>query len=276
MNITSYSGFTRREVGILPVSIGTSLAIEGLQSHNIPKYDNLWINVRTIYRNLIASVDTATRDSASPDDVAAAMLDDIQHVNEGVFTITQGRVVPVYYLSAPETLANVLPEAIVRSPQTPLQKATAELSEAAIRIVVKELGDKNVLRFRPILSGTGVTLLLTHFPTDLLGRKNFAELMLLESHTGKIKRYAEFNSKLTSGNSLAQLPFNGFILTMFGDNNVLLKQAPPKIRAMVLELADKYRWTPVTTRDKIKYSIDSVRDAFSKQFLQKVLSKTKY
>lgn len=273
--ITSYSGFTQREVGVLPISVGTSTAIEGLQIPKIPVYDALWINLGTLYRNVIQSVTTTTRDSASPIDVARAMLEDMSHLESAVSAITKNKIVPRYYLSHAELMAKVLPEAIVRAPQTPLQIAQAQLSHMAIREVTKVLGTE-LMQFKPVLVGTGRVLLLTHYATDLLGRKNFQELMLLESHTGKIKQYAEFNTKLTDGNELTNMPFNGFTLSVFGDNNVILRQQPRKIRLAVIDLAKQRNWTAVTTRDRIMFSIQSMSDAVGKQYLANILSKTKY
>lgn len=266
-------GLQRREVGKLPVSVGTSLAIEGLQQPHLPQYDHLWINLRTLYRNIQQAVDIPTRDSMTPDMVQDVMIDEMNHISEAMAVITGGRVSPQWYVSEPNTLVRILPEAIIRSPQTDLQKMMYNLSEAAIAPIVKMLKDK-ALVFRPVLHGPGRTLLLTHYPTDLLGRRNFAELMLLESHTGKIKQYAEFSSKLTDGRELNWLPFNGFTLSVFGDNNVLLRQMPQKMRNLVLEIAKKYKWTPMTTRAKMTMDLGFIRDELGKQYLRKVLSKT--
>lgn len=266
-------GLQRREVGKLPVSVGTSLAIEGLQQPHLPQYDHLWINLRTLYRNIQQAVDIPTRDSMTPDMVQDVMIDEMNHISEAMAVITGGRVSPQWYVSEPNTLVRILPEAIIRSPQTDLQKMMYNLSEAAIAPIVKMLKDK-ALVFRPVLHGPGRTLLLTHYPTDLLGRRNFAELMLLESHTGKIKQYAEFSSKLTDGRELNWLPFNGFTLSVFGDNNVLLRQMPQKMRNLVLDIAKKYKWTPMTTRAKMTMDLGFIRDELGKQYLRKVLSKT--
>jgi hypothetical protein len=276
MSIGIRAGFESREVGTLPVSVGTSLAIEALTQPHQPHFDYLWINVRTLYRNLIESVTTQTRDAASPAIVAEVLLDEISHINTAVQNIFQGRITPQLYVSEPQFLVSVLPEAILRSPQTDLQKLNAFLADSALDLIRQQLGKDAIMRFTPVLAGTGRTVLLTHFATDLLGHRNFKELMLLESHTGKIKRYAEFNTKLTDGKTLTNMPFNGFTLCVFGDGNVVMRQMPPKIRKVVLELADKYRWTPITTRDKIRFGIDSIKDEFGKKFLRNVLSKTKY
>lgn len=268
-------GLQRRDVGTLPVSVGTSLAIEGLRQPHLPHYDHLWINLRTLYRNIQQAVDIPTRDSMTPDMVREVMIDEMNHITEAMLIITGGRITPQWYVSEPNTLVRILPEAIIRSPQTDLQKMVYTLSEAAIEPIVKMLKDK-ALVFRPLLHGSGNTLLLTHYPTDLLGRRNFANLMLLESHTGKIKQHAEFSSKLTNGSELNWLPFNGFTLSVFGDNNVLLRQMPQKMRNLVLEIAKKYKWTPMTTRAKMTMDLGFIRDELGKQYLRKVLSKTTY
>ncbi|MFO5855027.1 hypothetical protein, partial [Klebsiella pneumoniae] len=42
----------------------------------------------------------------------------------------------------------------------------------------------------------GTVLLLTHFPHELLWKPHFNRLLLLESHTGKIKTYNMWYNKL--------------------------------------------------------------------------------
>lgn len=270
------AGFQQRETGALPVSVGTSLAIEGLREPNLPPFDYLWINLRTLYRNLLASVENWVRDSADPYTVANIMVEEMEHIRDAVMTITGGRIHTQWYLSAPETLVKILPDAIIRAPKTDLQKHVAMLCDAALAEVIKHVGKENVMFFRPLLEGPGRTLCLTHVPSDLLSYRKFEELMLLESHTGKIKQHAAFNTKFSNGSELSNIPFNGFTLSIFGDNNVLLYQAPGKIRRAVLEIATKYDWTPLTTREKIRYGIGSIRDEFGKQTLLNMLSKTTY
>lgn len=268
------AGFQQRETGVLPISVGTSMAIEGLRVEGLPPFDYLWINLRTLYRNLLACVETWVRDATDPYTVANIMMEEMEHVRDAVMALTGGRIQVQWYLSAPETLAKVLPDAIIRAPKTDLQKHMAALSDKAMDTVIKNIGVNNVMFFRPLLKGPGRTLCLTHVPSDLLSYKSFEELMLLESHTGKIKRYAEFNTKFSNGSELKHMPFNGFTLSIFGDNNVLLYQAPGKIRRAVLEIAAKYDWTPITTREKMRYGIGSMRDEFGKQSLLNMLSKT--
>jgi len=268
--------FQRRDTGNLPVSVGTSLAIEGLQASGLPPFDYVWVNLRTLYRNLIASVDTATRDMADPYTVGQVMVEEMEHIRDAVLTLTQGRIHVQWYLSNPATLVKALPDAIIRSPQTDLQKHVDQLCNAALEYVVKTVGKEHVLQFSPLLQGPGRTLALTHMPTDLLNHRSFAELMLLESHTGKIKRYAEFNTKFTNGSDLTHIPYNGFTLTIFGDNNVLLRQAPGKLRKAILDIAQKYNWTAMTTREKIRYGISNITDTYAKQALLGMLSKTTY
>ena len=270
------AGFQQRETGALPVSVGTSLAIEGLREPNLPPFDYLWINLRTLYRNLLASAENWVRDAADPFTVANVMVEEMEHIRDAVLTITGGRIHVQWYLSAPETLVKVLPDAIIRAPKTDLQKHVAMLGDTAINEVVKNIGKENVMFFRPLLEGPGRTLCLTHVPSDLLSHRKFEELMLLESHTGKIKQHAAFNTKFSNGSELSNIPFNGFTLSIFGDNNVLLYQAPGKIRRAVLEIATKYDWTPLTTREKIRYGIGAMRDEFGKQTLLNMLSKTTY
>jgi hypothetical protein len=74
---TSIEILAGREMGQLPVSIGTSLALESvtgiLPEHetddpDIHKFDSLWVNVRTLFRNIVASIPSDQKVMLSPED----------------------------------------------------------------------------------------------------------------------------------------------------------------------------------------------------------------
>lgn len=88
------------------------------------------------------------------------------------------------------------------------------------------------------LLAQGGNLMLTHFYIDMLNHKYVNRLALLESHTGKIKKHYEINSKYPSLKDMdfkTVVPFIESMYYIFGDNN-LLKPVAAKIRKKLYEL----------------------------------------
>lgn len=271
----SLRDFSLREMGAIPISIGTSLAIEALRQPNVPNYDALWVNLRTLFRNLMSCVPTHVRDDANDREVAEVLEEEMGHISEAVSILSNGTKPVKWYITKPETLSKILPDAIIRAPKTPLQKSQAALCDAALgRLLAKY--QKEIQVFSPIMYGQGKAMVLTHFPEDLLSRKHFAEMYLLESHTGKIKEHDAFNTKLGDIDQFPKLPFNGFTLTVFGDKQVLIYQMPNKIRTMVLEVAKKAAWTPMTTKDRMLLTLNNIKNQYDREVLKSILMKCKY
>ena len=113
--------------------------------------------------------------------------------------------------------------------------------------------------------------IVTHLPVDLLSRYNFKKLELVESHTGAIKAFPHWHSKLTGGKELVNIPFNAFSLQVFGDNGNLFTPLLPSLRKEVLRLAQEDRWVAITTDDKIRMSLRKVTDPTSRAILMSLL-----
>jgi hypothetical protein len=103
------------------------------------------------------------------------------------------------------------------------------------------------------------TLLMSHYPVDLLQRYRFMSLAHLESHTGAVKTPLMWNTKLVNGKETPYLPFDKMTLQMFGDG-IAFTPMPAKIRKRVLELAVEYKWTPATTKDLVIHSAEAGKD----------------
>lgn len=271
----SLRDFSLREMGAIPISIGTSLAIEALRQPGVPAYDALWVNLRTLFRNLMSCVPTHVRDDANDRDVAEVLEEEMGHISEAISILSNGTKPVKWYITKPETLNKILPDAIIRAPKTTLQKSQAALCDAALgRLLAKY--QKEIQVFSPIMYGQGKAMVLTHFPEDLLSRKHFAEMYLLESHTGKIKNHDQFNTKLGDIDDFPKLPFNGFTLTVFGDKQVLIYQMPGKVRSMVLDVAKKANWTPMTTKDRMLLTLNNIKNQYDREVLKSILMKCKY
>lgn len=271
-----------REVGQLPVSIATSLALEGafgiypdrpaVRPAPILTYQDLWINLRTLMRNLLGALPSEVTDRFMPEYFAFALVQELQVIEAEVLRLSEGLTQTVCYISDHVDLRRVLPSAPLRVVKTPKQEFSDMLERRGIAMLLDALGGQ-VRQFRTELEGRQrKALILTHHPVDLLSRYNFRQLDLLESHTGLLKNSSQWYTKLSGGRDLPPLPFNKFTLTLFGDNNNLLVTQPLKLRRAVLEVAELDNWTAITTMDKIRHSLKKIEDPTVRASVQALLS----
>lgn len=108
---------------------------------------------------------------------------------------------------------------------------------------------------------------MTHVPVDLLTGTRFSKLTLLESHTAKLKNKLDWNSKLTNGKDLPNMPFNAMTLQVFGDGGLFFSPMPMAVKKEVMSIAEKYKWTPATSLDKVKYGLQGMNDHLTRQIL---------
>ena len=226
-----------REMSGFPVSIGTGLALEAIfipeiesQHEQSPeplsdtnKYTSYVINVDTLTRNLISSV--ASKDSVmiSPAFYYKALLEEIDYL-EGLFAGKETKLKLFindysYYKSSYKetyrtatTTKQLFVESVHHHVRTHLPRDRNYIPKFS-----KELN----------LGKEEKSLLLSHLPVDLLGRSNFLELDLLESHTAKIKTRRTWNSKYYPllKEDMSFLPFNEYLLTVFGDRSMFKPKA---------------------------------------------------
>src|SRR5690606_22392271 len=114
-------------------------------------------------------------------------------------------------------------------------------------------------------------LILTHFPVDLLNRYRFKTLKLLESHTGAIKPFNVWNTKLKDGQGLDVIPFDRMTLQMFGDN-AHFSPMHKKVRMTIYNLVVKNKWTYATTKDYVFYCIQQNRDPALEDLVRELYS----
>lgn len=262
--------FGERERGQFPLSIGTSLAFEaaaGVYPERPEKpapfssVKEIHINLRTIYRNLIGSVPTEIRDAMLPKDVQMALCEELQIIDSVVDDVTNRSVKPIVYFSEYADLKKKFPNATLREPKTPKQIQAHGLEEASLQLYFEQNPDSSVVRIKhDIQTEHPSSLIITHLPVDLLAVYKFKQLRLLESHSGKIKPRTAWNSKLTGGKNLENMPFNKFTLQLFGDNNNHFVAKLPTLKREVEAIALKDNWSPLTTAAKIESSLKRIED----------------
>lgn len=255
---------SQREVGsTIPVSIPTAAALESITEWP----QSLWINTRTLMRNLLSSMETTTRDELRALDIYAVIKIEMDIITKVVEELSRQSTSLVFYCCNYSDLTSQLPNAKMRAIRTTLQEHLVKLENDVLKSLLKDGG---VREFKTKIDGKDAdALILTHHCLDLLWANTFRRLRLLESHTGNIKTKTQWYTKLTNGKELPEMPFNKFTLQVYGDNNVVLSQSDRSMRSMVTEMASKNRWSSVTTLDKIRFNINGLKDHFAKTILLK-------
>lgn len=275
-----YAILDGRERGQFPVSIGTSLALEGafgiyperpVSTPPIAGVEKVWFNLRTLLRNMVSGLSADDRDRLNPEALTQALLEEINILHELLPSHTQGRTQAQFYFCTHVDVPRRFAHATLKVPRTPLQKQLHELEQKTFKKLLDSGLIPNILLFNTELNGVHPSsLLLTHYPVDLLSRYKFAKLGLLESHTGVIKNPAMWYTKLNGVKDLTTIPFTKFTLQIFGDG-VLFAGVLPTIRKRVVDLSVENRWTNVSTDDKIRFALNRIPDLQERMFLMSLM-----
>lgn len=254
-----------RDKGQFPVSIGTSLGLEGLfgifperviTEGPVPytDYAELWINFRTLFRNLWSCFKAADAAKLEADDIATALIEEMTLIRNAVSDRSAGTLQTQFYVCSYKSLSGLYKFAQFKDITTPVQTHYAEVENKAAAKVFEVLGTEN--EFLKACD-TSVDLphakvvLMTNFPIDLINAKHANELALLESHTGVIKKKAKWNTKLNNGKALERMPFDRMTVQLFGDSGHLFIPYPRDYRDFLVGLAEKHKWHSLTTKDRI-------------------------
>lgn len=265
-----------RELGTsLPISIPTAIPLEELAVAGVsyPEYE-VWINVRTLIRNLLNTLDTDAKMMLDKVTLGEAVIDEMNTLAPWLRAIDTPYNVN-FYFTTKRSLTSCFPQALFKIPKTPKQRLEHDLTEDALEYIVqKQQSDPNYMGrielFDVALEGRGKSVLLvSHQPIDLLSRYNFDNLLLLESHTGKVKGPAYWSSKL-QGKGAENLPFNPMTLQIFGDGDTFVG-FPRKMKNEIITLAQSRGWTPITTKSKIESDFQYLNDELGSQVLRNMI-----
>lgn len=265
-----------RERGKLPLSIGTSLAFESLLNINdniehphppFQDYQVVWVNIKTLYRNLYGSIEREKIDLTTDNQMAQAMFSEIDRIKEICQTDANGIDV-VFYCPNYKDLDKINNETLLRLDNTSLQQTFTKRMTNCLKIVLPafnsnvELTNPNRIR----IYDNKITdyenrnaIMVTHYAYDLISFRRFKSLSLLETHAGKIKKRETWYTKYYNGKELPELPFRLDLLTILGDST-LFRTKVPKFKKEIIQLANQYKWTSVTTTDKIRANIETIKD----------------
>lgn len=260
-----------REKGQFPLSIATSLTFESLLNihpdtkHNRPpieKLDVLWINLRTLYRNIFTSVPRVDAESVKVDDFVTIIMQELEYLEE----FSREYNIPIRYYFCDYDLKRLAPNAVFREATTAIQLKFQAIQSSVFgrlfdKVLIANDEKKNIkghyTRFNEVFKNdtqnrAGV---FTHYCVDLIHEYDALKLYLVESHSGNVKSKSKWYTKYYNGNDLPPLPFHLGLLQLLGDKD-MFKPLNKTVRQFILELAEKYKWTPSTTRDRIKQGFE--------------------
>jgi len=275
----SFQVVASREIGQLPLSIGTSLAFESLfgilpdqDGDKMANVNAVYVNVKTILRNILASVPTESKKLINPEDLTEAIVQELEIIKMSLDKYSSGTIVLVSYLTTFKSFLREFKDSIPRYPKTELQKYFASLERTALKPFYEDGNVQVPVKIFDVKIADDAprSLILTHQPVDLLWRYEFRKLRLLESHTGNVKDVPLWTTKLTGGKKLTRIPFNKMTIQVFGDGESFTGM-PIKIKREVIRIAEEEKWTCNTTLEKMRYGISKAYDPHFKQLMFKLM-----
>ncbi|QAX96043.1 hypothetical protein [Vibrio phage vB_VmeM-Yong XC32] len=240
----------------LPLSVPTAQPFEMHIVGDGPKPQDLWMNVRTLFRNFWGSWKNADRPPVVH--MFKDFLEELENI-EGLCT-NQG-IAPKFYHLSYRSLPNRYPHAALVEAKSENAKAYETAERIMMEVVFKQLGDKLITSDIELPSVGTTAWMITSFPFDLLNRFKFSKLELLESHTGKIKPQAKWFSKLNKREDLQHFPFNLFTLQLFGDGSNHFKCPSQKAKNRVIDLGLEKKWHTSTTQTRMREHLGELVDA---------------
>jgi hypothetical protein len=264
-----------RELGELGISIGTSVAFEYLVEHVNEAPSEIWINTRTVFRNLYTGLETKLRNTADIEDVKETFMSEITTIHNSIEMATGDRVKVVFYYATYEDIASIFKYAKFKQPRTEKQLRQYEFEQLTIQFMIDTAPNYiDFRKFKTAIKGKDARAwIVTHTPVDLLSKRFFADLTLLETHTAALKPFSQWHTKLTKGKGLFRMPFNELTIQVFGDGNNFFSGYPTKNKEEIVELANLRGWSPMTTRAKIREDLNYLKDPLLKDVLREMLEK---
>lgn len=285
----STGALANRAMSSFPVSIGTALAMESLFTPTQEPYDPerilpakldigdyqvFWVNLMTLFRNLMGSMDADDQKRVMAADLSDTLEFEVDLINRLVEEESKGRCKAVFYVSDYADLKKAHPHAVIREHKTEKQKHYNAIMEITLQDFFKrQVKSDKYQHFKrlldPKLKRKG--LILTHYAYDLLAAGKFESLDLLESHTGVKKGPASWHTKLNGSKDLTRMPFNSLTLQVFGDSQTFAGQ-PIKARQNLIDLAEEYQWHPLVSRDRIRTCLGFMKDVYTAVIFKEMLA----
>ncbi len=270
---------SERDLGQFPLSIGTSLALEGaigihpnnpISEHKLSDFKELWCNVRTLFRNFHSAIGPKNYDIIPFEDIVSQFIMELDTIVQVVADKTNSKTKVVFYVSDYIGIDKGYHHCVLRVDSTELQVAYSKaLSRVVSSVIAQQTqqDDKEFLATKIKVYQTkitdevhGPTLILTNFAYDLT-TKSIRNIFLIESHTGTIKGRNLFHTKFHDGKNLGHIPFREDMLTIFGDSE-LFRPIAINYRKALKEVAEKYDWSYATTTSRMRQGLDFMVDKY--------------
>lgn len=274
-----------RTTSAFPLSIGTSLSFESLsqlggkpydpdrkipQHVELKNYQEFWINLSTLFRNMYSSVPSQEAVKLQAGDCADVLLEEMEVIEDTVKQETAGQMRVVFFISNYKNIKNMNSQAIPRVPNTQKQIDYFKLHDKTIQQVLntryQRQEDISIFENKIKPKEPCKALIFTHIAYDLLGYPKFTKLDLIESHTGVLKQRNMWYTKLYQSDDLQVIPFIEIMLKFFGDSHTF-RPFPIKARKTILEVAIEKRWTWATTEAKVKQDLGYMKDQYLAQVI---------
>jgi len=288
-DMISGDSLSNRTISAFPLSIGTSLALESLFKPRLEPYDakreipneidinnyqEIYINLYTLYRNIVGSVNKEVFKNTNANELLSIMESEIDVIND-LFSIEGNNLcMPIYYYNNYKNLFSFGQTHGIkfREDKTDYQKIYKQLFLDIIKKLFKHTDEHIEINSIIKPKNRNTSLILSHVPYDLISYMNFKKLDLLESHTGKLKHRHQWNTKYANiGDSdLSHLPFNRRLLLVLGDK-ILIHPNEYKLRKLIYDISIKRNWTPMTTNDKINQDFElEIKELYVLKYLQSI------
>lgn len=267
-----------RTLSGFPLSVGTSLAFESCfepvqptidPDRKIPSfidlkdYEELWVNVGTLFRNVYNATDKTAIARILYADVCDCLVSEMDVISDLVNTYTFGKVNVNFYYSDYSDLTTRFKLGNLRLPRTANQFLYSKLYNDTLTFMASKSKThkiRDISLYKSKFNGENKkAIILTHFPIDLLNSAKFKILDLLESHTGILKKEPSWHTKYYSGRDLNMLPLNGILLSVFGDDHHFHPQ-PKAMKEAILELAIEQKWNCLSSPREIVNGIKKLKD----------------
>lgn len=252
-----------RELGALPLSVGTSLAIEALKVGPSKHYRGFYVNLHTLFRNLHGSIPATAIDGIDKQVWIRTIIEEIFMIAKIVKEEISPDLKVVFYCPTYASIRSVFKKALLRELKTDNQRVYAAIQSEVL------LGIKN---YSAQIASRGIDLqfvdssppkvvngsiIMTHHVVDLVDVP--WDTRLLESHTGRLKDRSMWHTKFAGKADSSMIPFNKLTLSVLGDPTTIAPQ-PLGVRKALYALAMEKKWTSVLTYDYVKFSVDHMRD----------------
>lgn len=274
------TAISARAVGQYQLSIATSLAIESLmgihpeivvKSLPLNHYKELWVNIRTLFRNLIGSLHKDAVYQVHPVELGDALIYEIDAIRHIIADGSRGKTKIVFYMSEYKDFEHKYPYASLRSDNTPKQHDYTNLQDKTLEVVIASEPEAfKVFKRKLKTTNKADAAIITHIAYDLLSRYQFHNLTLLESHTGVFKTPDMWYTKYYNGKDIPFMPFHEELLQVFGDSEHF-RPMDIRLKRDLVELAKEFRWSSVTSIDRIKSNVASMKNPVSKETMKNIL-----